>query len=70
MTPPDHEDASLEGAAHRRYECGICWYIYDPTQGDDVWQIPPGVPFSELPDQWRCPNCDADKARFMAMPEE
>ncbi|MCU7925204.1 MAG: [NiFe]-hydrogenase assembly chaperone HybE [Candidatus Thiodiazotropha sp. (ex Dulcina madagascariensis)] len=32
-----------------RLECKICWYVYDPAEGDDYWQIPPGTPFSQLP---------------------
>ena len=33
-------------------ECGICWYVYDPAKGDDVWQVPPGTPFSALSEDW------------------
>lgn len=46
-------------------ECGICWHVYDPAKGDDVWQVPPGTPFSALPEDWRCPNCDAPPSKFM-----
>ena len=46
-------------------ECKICWYRYLPGEGDDYWQIPAATPFSALPDHWRCPECDADKAQFM-----
>ena len=21
-----------------RLECGICWHVYDPAEGDPVWQ--------------------------------
>jgi rubredoxin len=52
-----------------RLECKICWYVYDPTEGDDVWQIPPGTPFSALPEHWRCPRCDGDKEQFMRIRE-
>jgi len=48
-------------------ECGICWTRYDPAEGDAVAQIPAGTPFSALPDDWHCPNCDAPKAKFMAV---
>ncbi|MGJ4930403.1 rubredoxin [Bradyrhizobium sp. HKCCYLS2038] len=48
-------------------ECGICWTRYDPAEGDAVAQIAPGTPFSALPDEWHCPNCDAPKAKFMAV---
>jgi rubredoxin len=47
-------------------ECGICWHVYDPAQGDPVWQIEPCTPFSQLPEHWTCPNCDSPKHKFMA----
>ncbi|MDD1526631.1 rubredoxin [Bradyrhizobium sp. WBOS7] len=50
-----------------RLECGICWTVYDPVDGDEVAQIEPGTPFAALPDEWRCPNCDAPKSKFMAI---
>lgn len=53
--------------ADARMECGICWHVYDPSVGDDVWQIPAGVAFAELPEDWRCPNCDAPKSKFMVL---
>ena len=53
-----------------RLECKICWYVYDPTEGDDVWQIPPGTPFAALPEHWRCPRCDGDKEQFMMIREK
>lgn len=50
-----------------RLECGVCWYVYDPDQGDEVWQIPAGTPFSALPEHWRCPVCDGNKDQFMVV---
>lgn len=50
-----------------KMECGVCWHVYDPAVGDPVWQIPPGTPFSALPEDWRCPNCDAAQERFMRL---
>ncbi|MBW8302314.1 MAG: rubredoxin [Hydrogenophaga sp.] len=50
-----------------RMECGICWHVYDPAEGDPVWQIAPGTPFSALPEDWRCPNCDALQSKFMRL---
>ena len=50
-----------------RLECGICWWVYGPALGDEVEQVQPGTPFSRLPDNWRCPNCDADKSKFMVL---
>ena len=48
-----------------RLECRICWYVYDPALGDAVEQIPPGTPFTALPDHWRCPQCDAAREQFL-----
>ena len=50
-----------------RLECGICWWGYDPAEGDAQWGIPPGVPFADLPDNWSCPGCDAPRHKFMVV---
>lgn len=48
-----------------RLECGICWRVYDPAEGDAFWQVPPGTAFRDLPAHWTCPACDAPKERFL-----
>lgn len=48
-----------------RMECGVCWHVYDPAEGDPVWQIAPGVAFADLPEDWRCPECDAPREKFL-----
>ncbi len=48
-------------------ECKICWYVYDPAKGDKVWQVAAGTPFSQLPDYWRCPECDGERDQFMVV---
>jgi rubredoxin len=53
--------------AEARMECGICWHVYDPAEGDLVWQIEPGTPFEALPEEWRCPICDAPQSKFMRL---
>lgn len=50
-----------------RFECGVCWQVYDPALGDAVAQVPPGTPFAALPEDWCCPGCEAPKARFLAL---
>ncbi|MBY6241971.1 rubredoxin [Methylosinus sp. Sm6] len=52
-----------------RMECGVCWHVYDPAEGDPVWQIPPGVAFTDLPEDWRCPECDAPREKFLRLGE-
>jgi len=50
-----------------KLECKICWHVYDPDNGDEVWQIPPGTAFAELPDHWSCPECGAPKRDFLLL---
>jgi len=52
-----------------RYECRICWFVYDPAEGDEIAQIPPGTAFADLPEDWRCPGCEAETAAFLPAPE-
>lgn len=59
------DDARI--APETRLECKICWAVYDPALGDPHRQIPPGTPFSALPQDWRCPKCDGEKNQFMAL---
>ena len=69
--------SGFEGFGHARdadprtrFECGVCWYVYAPAEGDTVWQIAPGTPFASLPPHWTCPNCAATQAQFIALPDE
>ena len=47
-----------------QYVCEICGYVYDPTVGDPEHGIAPGTPFDQLPADWVCPECGADKDQF------
>jgi rubredoxin len=72
MSEPDHDTSGpgIRQAAMRRgtrLECKICWTVYDPAVGDEVWQIPPGTPFADLPAHWTCPNCSAEKRDFLLL---
>lgn len=55
----------LDDAA--RMECGICWAVYDPAEGDPASRIAAGTPFSALPEHWHCPACDAPREKFMVL---
>ena len=43
--------------ASGKYVCSICGYVYDPAEHD-------GVPFEDLPDDWKCPRCKKPKEKF------
>ena len=47
-----------------KYRCVICDYIYDPAEGDQGSGIAPGTAFEDLPEDWVCPLCGADKSNF------
>ncbi len=47
-----------------KYRCVICDYIYDPAAGDPGNGIDPGTAFEDIPDDWVCPLCGADKSNF------
>ncbi len=46
------------------HKCLICGYLYDPEKGDPANGIPPGTPFEDLPDEYKCPICNAGKDYF------
>ncbi len=54
----------MADAANQKYVCTVCGYIYDPAQGDPDNGVEPGTPFTDLPDDWVCPECWADKDAF------
>jgi len=40
--------------AHR---CPGCGYTYDEAKGAPREGFPAGTPFSDIPDDWCCPDC-------------
>ncbi|MCX5830617.1 MAG: flavin reductase [Deltaproteobacteria bacterium] len=49
-----------------KYTCDVCGYVYDPEAGDPDAGIKPGIKFEDLPEDWVCPVCGADKSNFSA----
>ncbi len=47
-----------------KYECTVCGYVYDPSEGDPASGAAPGTPFESLPVGWVCPVCGAPKEAF------
>ena len=50
-------------------ECGVCWWAYDPKDGAVEHDLLPGTAFTDLPESFRCPECDAPKDKFMLKPD-
>jgi rubredoxin len=40
-----------------RYRCDSCDYVYDEKDGDPREGFPPGTAWSDVPDDWACPDC-------------
>jgi rubredoxin len=53
----------------KSYVCELCDYTYDPAKGDPEHGVASGTAFEDLPDEWVCPVCGADKDEFQAVPE-
>ena len=55
--------------ASQKWICQKCSMIYDPVKGDPDSGIAPGTPFAEIPDDWSCPICGAQKKTFIPYEE-
>ncbi|EKD35609.1 MAG: rubredoxin [uncultured bacterium] len=47
----------------QKWECP-CGYIYDPATGDEDNGVEAGTTWENLPDDWVCPLCGAEKEAF------
>jgi len=48
----------------KKYVCDACGWVYDPAVGDPENGVEPGTAFENLPDDWMCPECGANKGEF------
>ena len=47
-----------------KYVCQVCGYVYDPSVGDPDNGVAAGTSFADVPGDWACPVCGADKDSF------
>lgn len=47
-----------------RYACNVCSNPYDPATGDPRRGAAAGTKFDDLPEDWTCPVCGAEKRYF------
>ncbi len=47
-----------------KYVCSVCGYIYDEAAGDPQSSVAPGTAWENLPSDWVCPLCTAEKSEF------
>jgi rubrerythrin len=53
----------------QKWICRQCSMIYDPVLGDPDSGIAPGTAFEDLPEDWKCPICGAQKKLFVPYEE-
>jgi flavin reductase (DIM6/NTAB) family NADH-FMN oxidoreductase RutF/rubredoxin len=58
------ENTQQGGKKMDSYVCTVCGYVYDPKQGDPDNDVKPGTAFEDLPEDWVCPVCGAEKDAF------
>jgi rubredoxin len=39
------------------FRCEVCDYVYEEERGEPREGFPAGTPWSEVPDDWCCPDC-------------
>ena len=61
---PASQEKTLAEQAPASYECRACGYTYVPSKGDSQTNISAGTLFDDLPSNWRCPVCGANKSLF------
>nr|WP_293150170.1 rubredoxin [Okeania sp. SIO2C9] len=49
--------------------CRVCSMIYDPVVGDPDSGIAAGTAFEDIPEDWYCPICGAQKKSFVPYEE-
>ena len=47
-----------------KYRCSVCGFVYDEADGIPEAGIAAGTKWEDLPDDWACPLCGAEKAEF------
>jgi rubredoxin len=58
---------SIDAAPGRRqFACLYCGYVYDEAKGAPEHGVPPGTLWEDLPEDWCCPMCSAEKGDFQA----
>ncbi len=50
--------------SYRSWMCIICGWIYEEANGSPEDGLPPGTRWSDVPEDWVCPDCGASKDDF------
>ncbi len=50
--------------ALRKWQCLMCAFVYDEVLGWPEGNLPPGMRWADVPEDWTCPDCGACKGDF------
>jgi len=64
ITTPPKPEQILPKDIFVLYQCCNCLTVYDETYGEVGNNIKPGTSFNDLPENYCCTLCDADKSKF------
>jgi rubredoxin len=48
----------------KKWQCMTCAYIYDEAEGDSEGGIAAGTAWTDVPEDWICPDCGTPKSDF------
>lgn len=55
---------NYNSVVYMKYICEICNHIYDEEAGEPQSGLMPGCRWKDVPADWRCPDCSANKHSF------
>ena len=48
----------------KKYKCLVCGWIYDEAKGDEASNLKAGTKWTDVPEDWVCPDCGMGKSDF------
>ena len=48
----------------KRWECQICGFVYDESEGLPAEGFARGTRWEDIPADWECPDCGTAKSEF------
>ena len=61
---PENASNSAAADAGQKMICSVCLWVYDPATGEDSQDVAPGTAWSDVPDDFLCPECGMGKDVF------
>jgi rubredoxin len=62
--PNSDRDIAPDATSTRKWMCVNCGYVYEQDKGDPAGGIAPGTAWEDIPEDWICPECGAEKSVF------